>query len=179
MSLEDQLGEPVEVRLPSPRAQGARLGLALVIAGLVAGAIALVIAFVVGGFAQTEAGLCRLTWAPCSELSVASVEALSGVDLPAGTEVLTGYAQESPSGLTFRAEVILPADTPSPLGSRYSPINEKPDSINEKPDSISVSGLADPTYWTASVPGSDTASVAVQGVGVDGRTVIRFDTGKR
>jgi hypothetical protein len=172
MSLEDQLGEPVEVRLPSPRAQGARLGLALVIAGLVAGAIALVIAFVVGGFAQTEAGLCRLTWAPCSELSVASVEALSGVDLPAGTEVLTGYAQESPSGLTFRAEVIIPPDTPSPLGSRYSP-------INEKPDSISVSGLADPTYWTASVPGSDTASVAVQGVGVDGRTVIRFDTGKR
>jgi hypothetical protein len=103
---------------------------------------------------------------------VASVEALSGVDLPAGTEVLTGYAQESPSGLTFRAEVIIPPDTPSPLGSRYSP-------INEKPDSISVSGLADPTYWTASVPGSDTASVAVQGVGVDGRTVIRFDTGKR
>lgn len=59
----EPLGAAREVDPVRTRGQGLRLGASLVLVGLAIGAIVAVGATVAGGFLQTEAGLCRITWA--------------------------------------------------------------------------------------------------------------------
>lgn len=150
----EQLGEPVEVAEARTRGQLPRLLLSLLGIGVVIGLLVGVGSFFFGSFSQTEAGLCRLTWAPCTSLSLASVEQLSGLTLPEGTEVVSGYAQELGTLHEFRAEVVLPAGTTADLSSAYEPQAE---------DGHWVRPVRDPD-------GHDTAVVSTR----DGRTVIVF-----
>lgn len=160
------LPEPVEV-VPPRGGQLRRLVLALVGAGLLVGVIAGVGGAVLGSWSQTEAGLCRITWAPCTELSAASVEQLSGVDLPAGAEVVSGYAQELGTLHEFRAEVVLPEGGLVTMSSVYSETGSVPGL---------GTGLTDARYWSRAVVDGEGRDLAVEGVDADGRTVLRFDT---
>lgn len=162
MSIE-QLGEPVEVAETRTRGQLPRLLLSLLGIGVVIGLIVGVGGLFFGNLSQTEAGLCRLTWAACTELSVGSVENLSGVDLPEGTVVVSGYAQELTSLREFRAEVILPKGGQVTMSNAYSEA------------SPFETDLRDPRFWERSVSSGSGYDRAVVGIGADGRTVIVFD----
>ena len=162
--------EAREVAPPRGRGAGVRLAASLVGAGLGVGAIAVAAAVLVGGFAQTEAGLCRLTWAPCTELSLASVASLSGVDLPAGTVVLSGYAEETATVLEFRAEVELPEGGYVALGSSYQQLD------GPMPDLVPAAEGADLRYWTSYESVGDGHSGAAEATAPDGRTRLFFDT---
>jgi len=152
----EQLGEPVEVAQTRTRGQLPRLLLSLLGIGVVIGLLVGLGSLFLGSFSQTEAGLCRLTWAPCAELSLASVEQLSGVDLPDGTEVVSGYAQELGTLHEFRAEVVLPAGAVADLSSAYEPQGSD-------------------GHWVRPVRDPDGHDTAVESTRPDGRTVIVFD----
>ncbi|CAN5193611.1 hypothetical protein BH09ACT5_BH09ACT5_25060 [soil metagenome] len=164
----DQLGEPVEVPPSATRGQLPRLLLALLGIGLLLGVLFGVGSWIVGTFAQTEQGLCRLTWAACTELSLASVESLSGVDLPEGTEVVSGYAQELRTLHEFRAEVVLPEGGVVTMSSSY-----EEGGVATVP--AAAHALGAPTYWVRPVRDGEGHDVAVVGTRADGRTVIVFD----
>ncbi len=168
MSIE-QLGEPVEVAETRTRGQLPRLLFSLLGIGVVIGLILGVGGLFFGNLSQTEAGLCRLTWAACTELSAGSVENLSGVDLPEGTVVVSGYAQELASLREFRAEVILPKGGQVTMSNAYSP-GDPPADVP-----AAARGLEFVTFWSRPVHDPDGRSIAVVGVGADGRTVIVFD----
>ena len=164
----DTLGEPVEVPPPRTRGQLPRLLLALLGVGLLFGVLFGAGSWILGTWAQTEQGLCRLTWAACTELSVASVESLSGVGLPEGTEVLSGYAQELGTLHEFRAEVVLPAGGRVTMSDAY-------DEGEVDPVPAAARGLEQPRYWTRPIDDGEGRDVAVTGTRADGRTVIVFD----
>jgi hypothetical protein len=166
---DEQLGDAVEVEPPRPGGQLSRLLIALVGIGVVLGVIFGVGGLFFGTFSQTEAGLCRLTWAPCTELSLASVESLSGLDLPDGTEVLSGYAQELGTLHEFRAEVVLPPFGRVTMSNAY----QEADGLADLPRP--ARDLADARYWTRTVDDPEGHDVAVTGTRADGRTVIVFD----
>lgn len=169
----DGLPEAEDVVVERSPAQAARLVAALVGAGVGAGLIIALAVWFFGGLAQTEAGLCRATFAPCTSLSLASVEQLSGVDLPDGTEVVSGYAQEAGGSTTFRAEVVLPEASTSPLSQTYEALEgEWPDIV---PAAVE-SGLSDVTYWWIEASSPLDSIAAAAGTTVDGATVILFDT---
>jgi hypothetical protein len=156
----DDLGEAREVP-PRPR------GLARLIAALIGAGLG------VGILVAVAAGFCRLTWAPCTSLSLASVEDLAGVDLPSGTQVVSGYAQESARSTVFRAEVRLPDGTGSPLWGPYTEL------VGPQPVLVPAaqgSGLSGLSYWDSSTGASSGRAAAAQGVDDRGRTVILFDT---
>jgi hypothetical protein len=163
------LGEPVEVSPPRARGPLIRLLLALLGAGLVLGVVVAVGGTLLGSFSQTEAGLCRVTWAPCTELSAGSVQSLSGVELPAGTEVLSGYAQELGTLVEFRAVVVLPSEGRVTMPNAYQQV----DSLDAVP--AAARGLTGAEYWWRPAEGPDGRDVAVTGARDDGRTVIVFD----
>ncbi len=163
----DQLGEPEEVA-PERSGQLRRLVLSLVGVGVLIGLIVAAGSWVFGTFSQTEQGLCRVTVAPCVELSLASVEQLSGLDLPDGTEVLSGYAQELGTLHEFRAEVLLPVDGSVTMSSAYDEATD----LVEVPDA--ARGLAEQRYWTRPIQDGTGHDLAVVG-SRDGRTVIVFD----
>ena len=162
MSFE-QLGEPVEVAEGRTRGQLTRLLLSLLGIGVVIGVIVGVGSLFFGTFSQTEAGLCRITWAPCTSLSVGSVEQLSGVDLPDGTSVVSGYAQELGTLHEFRAEVVLPENGFVTMSDAY-----------EQSTAASATDLANAEFWVRPVDGEG-HNTAVVGTRADGRTVIVFD----
>lgn len=162
------LGEFVEVVPPRGRGPLIRLLLALLGAGLVLGVVVVVGGSLLGSWSQTEQGFCRLTWAPCTELSLASVESLSGVDLPDGTEVVSGYAQELGTLHEFRAVVVLPESGRATMSNAY----QEADSLDAVPRP--ARDLAGPRYWVRPVEDADGHDVAVTGTR-DGRTVIVFD----
>jgi len=163
--------EASEVDSPERRGQLPRVLATLVGAGAGAGLIIMLAAWFFGGVAQTEAGFCRLTWAPCTSLSLASVESLSGVDLPDGTEVVSGYAQESANSTVFRADVVLPLGAPAVLSPVYTRLDgDWPDTVPAASDR----DLTDLTYWFA---GDGVNKIgAAEGLDGSGRTVILFDT---
>jgi len=165
----EPLGEPVEVAQRPVRGQLPRLVLALLGIGLVLGLLVGVGSWLVGTFAQTEQGLCRLTWAPCSELSVASVSSLSGVDLPPGTLVVSGYAQELGTLHEFRAVILLPEGARVTMSSAYQEAEE----LSELP--AAALELDGARYWERPVQDGEGHDVAVIGTRADGRTVIVFD----
>jgi hypothetical protein len=165
-----ELPEAQEVVVEHPRSQGVRLAVALLLAGLVAGALALLGALLVGGVAQTEAGLCRVTWAPCSELSAASVESLSGVELPAGSEVRSGYAEETSTVLEFRAEVVLPEGGDVTLSNAYQRLDAP------APELVPAARGSELSYWTSYSSTGEGHSIVARATGDDGRTVLFFDT---
>lgn len=168
MSL-DELGEPVEVA-PARGVQLPRLLLSLLGVGLLIGLLFGVGSWVIGTYAQTERGLCRATWAPCAELSLASVEDLSGLDLPEGTEVVRGYAQELGTLHEFRARVVLPLGAAVSMSSAYEELGE-PDEVL----AAAARDLADARYWTRPVGDPKGHDLAAVGVQPDGRTAIVFD----
>lgn len=169
----ENIGDAREVEPVRERGQGLRLGVALVAAGLVIGAIVAAGTTIVGGFAQTEAGLCRITWAACTELSLNSVEVLSGLDFPDGTEVVSGFSRESVRAPEFRAEVVLPEGAPFSLATEYYELDvPEPRLI----PAVGGRNLGPVRYWSPFVPVSGSTSVAVQGVDDSGKTVILFDT---
>jgi hypothetical protein len=173
MTLDD-LGEPSEVPDEPARGQAPRLVAALIGVGLAIGLIVGGLAWFIGGTAQTEAGLCRITWAPCTSLSLPTVELLSGVDLPEGSVVVSAYSQDTADSTEFRAQVILPDDSPvsaSPLSTAYTLWYE---SLEEFIPAVTDSGLTDVSYWNREF--GSASSTAVQGTDSDGRTVLLFDT---
>jgi len=151
---------------PPREGQLRRLLLALLGAGLLLGLVIGGGSWVLGTVAQTEAGLCRVTWAPCTELSLASIESLSGLDLPEGTEVVSGYAQELGSLLEFRAEVVLPEGATVSMSSAYEPTDDA--------DVPAAADLENAGSWSRPVRDPDGHDLAVLGQR-DGRTVIVFD----
>ena len=165
----EPLGEPVEVAQRPVRGQLPRLVLALLGIGLVLGLLFGVGSWLVGTFAQTEEGLCRLTWAPCSELSAASVSSLSGVDLPPDTVVLSGYAQELGTLHEFRAVILLPEGARVTMSSAY----QEAEGLSELPGA--ARDLDGARYWERAVQDGEGHDVAVIGTRADGRTVIVFD----
>lgn len=169
----EPLSEAHEVEPVRVRGQGVRLGIALVVAGLVIGALVAAGTTIVGGFAQTEAGLCRITWAPCTELSLNSVEALSGVVFPRGTEVVSGFSRESGRAPEFRAEVVLPEGALFSLTTDYSQLEGPQPGLVPAVDGRA---LTEVQYWSAFRQVSGSTSAAAQGVDALGRTVILFDT---
>lgn len=165
----DELGEPVEVAPSRARGPLIRLLVALLGIGLVLGAILVVGGTWLGAFSQTEQGFCRVTVAPCTELSLRSVEALSGVDLPEGTEVRSGYAQELGNLQEFRAVVVLPESGSVTMSSAY-----------DGSDGIDIvlpaaEGLRDVQYWVRGTRDAGGHDLAVTGTDADGREVIVFD----
>lgn len=169
----DDLGDAQEVEPPRERGQLARLIVTLVVAGLVLGGVVAGATWFLTGFAQTEAGLCRQLPAPCTTLSLESVERYAEVDLPEGTEVVSAYYQESASSLEFRAEVVLPAGAPAqPLAPLYELLEGD---WSQSIPAVAGRSLNDLTYWYRQVGGLDSA-LAAQGTGPDGRTVLFFDT---
>jgi hypothetical protein len=168
MSFE-QLGEPLEVAPMPSRGQLPRVLLALLGVGLLLGLVIGAGTWAVGTFARTEQGLCRVTWAPCTELSLASIESLSGLDLPDGTDVLDGYAQELGTLHEFRAHVVLPRDAAVSMSSAYEEVAELEETLD------AAEGLAQMRYWTRPVPSADGHDLAATGTNTDGRTVIVFD----
>ncbi|MBX3099160.1 MAG: hypothetical protein KF761_06220 [Salinibacterium sp.] len=167
MSME-QWGDPVEVGDEPTRGQLPRLLVALVGIGLAFGAIFGVGSWLVGTFSQTEAGLCRITVAPCAELSVASVEELSGIALPPGTEVRSGYAQELGTLHEFRAEVVLPEGGLVTMSNAYEEI----DALLDLPEA--ARDLREVRLWERPLSAGDGFSTAVTGTR-DGRTIVAFD----
>ena len=167
MSFE-QLGEPAEVAEVRTRGQLPRLLLSLLGIGLALGLIFGVGSWLFGTFAQTEAGLCRITIAPCTSLSLASVEQLSGVDLPEGTEVVSGYSQELGTLHEFRAEVVLPKGGLVAVSDAY----EETSDLLDLPDA--ASDLRDVSTWGRPLGRAEGYSHAVTGTR-DGRTVVIFD----
>ncbi|MGV8881010.1 MAG: hypothetical protein ACOH19_02555 [Rhodoglobus sp.] len=169
---ELDLPEPEDVVVERSTGQVVRLAASLVGAGVGAALIIALAVWFFGGLAQSEAGLCRATWVPCTSLSVASVEQLSGVDLPDDTTVVSGYAQEYGGSTTFRAEVVLPTGEASPLSSSYEELEgEWPDIVPAAPES----GLSDLTYWWIEA-GFEDSIAAAEGTDSDGNTVILFDS---
>lgn len=166
MTLHDW-GEPVEVA-PERDGQLRRLLLSLLGVGLLIGAVAGIGSWVLGTFAQTEAGLCRLTWAACTELSLESVEQLSGLDLPAGTEVVSGYAQELGTLHEFRAEVILPEGGAVTMSVQYL----EAEGLLDLPEA--ARDLRQVTVWARPISDGVGFSNAVKGLRGD-RTVVVFD----
>ena len=170
---EFDLPEPEEVVVERSTGQVVRLAASLVGAGVGAALIIALAVWFFGGLAQSEAGLCRATWVPCTSLSLASVEQLSGVDLPEGTEVVSGYAQEYGGSTTFRAQIVLPEGEASPLSSVYEPLEgEWPDIV---PAAVE-SGLSDVTYWWVEANNFEDSIAAAEGTDSDGNTVILFDS---
>jgi len=170
---EFELPEPQDVVVERSTGQVVRLAASLVGAGAGAALIIALAVWFFGGLAQSEAGLCRATWVPCTSLSLASVEQLSGVDLPAGTEVVSGYAQEYGESTTFRAHVVIPAGEPSPLSSIYEVLEgEWPDIVPAAPES----GLSDLTYWWVQTSNVEDSIAAAEGTDSDGNTAILFDS---
>jgi len=165
----EPIGEPVEVAQPTSRGQLPRLVLALLGIGLVLGVLFGVGSWLVGTYAQTEQGLCRLTWAPCSELSPASVSSLSGLELPTGTEVVSGYAQELGTLHEFRAVVVLPEGARVTMSSAY----QEAEAPIELP--AAARDLDAARYWERPVQDGEGHDRAVIGTRADGRTVIVFD----
>jgi len=163
------LGEFVEVAPPPARGPLVRLLLSLLTAGLVLGVVVVIGSWLFGTFAQTEQGLCRITWAPCTELSAASVEQLSGVDLPEGTEVVSGYAQELGTLTEFRADVVLPE------GGRVTMSNAYQEAAALDPVPAAARDLSQARYWQKPVEDAEGYDVAVTGARADGREVIVFD----
>jgi len=163
----EELGPAEELPPEDERRQGLRLAASLVGIGLVIGLLVAVGAIVLGGFAQTEDGLCRVTLAPCSELSLTSVESLSDVDLPDGTEVVSGYALELADLLDFRAHVVLPADGESSLTQSYTQVDEP---LVDVPD-----GIEQVTYWVKNEYSGSGTPAAARGIDGAGRVVILFD----
>ena len=172
----DDLADAREVEPGRSRGQGLRLAAALLAAGLVAGGIIAGGVVVVGGFAQTEAGLCRITWAPCTELSLGSVEALSGLEFPEGTEVVSGFSRESTRAPEFRAEVVLPEGALFSLSTDYGELDEPRPDLIQAIDGRQLSGLR---YWSPFEQVDGSTSVAVQGTNANGRMLILFDTHPR
>lgn len=169
----DGLPEAEDVVVERSPAQVIRLVASLVGVGAGVGLIIALAVWFFGGLAQTEAGLCRATIAPCTSLSLASVEQLSGVDLPEGTEVVSGYAQEARGSTTFRAEVVLPEASTSPLSQSYEALEgEWPDIVPAAPKS----GLSDISYWWIPASNPLDSIAAAEGTTADGATVILFDT---
>jgi len=170
---ELDLPEAEDVVVERSTAQVVRLAASLVGAGVGAALIIALAVWFFGGLAQSEAGLCRATWAPCTSLSLASVEQLSGVDFPEGTQVVSGYAQEAGESTMFRAEVVLPQGSASPLASTYELLEgEWPDIVPAAVDS----GLRDVTYWWIDIGDPSNTVAAAEGTNSDGNTVILFDT---
>lgn len=162
-------GDPVEVEPSRVRGPLIRLLVSLLAIGLVVGALVVVGGSWLGAFAQTEAGFCRVTVAPCTELSVGSVGSLSGVDLPDGTEVLSGYAQELGTLHEFRAVVVLPESGRVTMSNAY-----------QEADGLEIvlpaaEGLSDQRYWLRPTHDPTGHDVAVTGTDADGRAVIVFD----
>ena len=162
MSIEE-LGEPVEVP-PERAGQVPRLLLALVGIGVVIGVIAGVGSGALGRFAQTEAGLCRITVAACTELSAASVEQLSGIELPVGAVVVSGYAQELGTLHEFRAEVVLPEGGQVTMSTSY----------DEAGDAAVASDLTEIRTWSRPISAGEGYSNAITGTR-DGRVIVVFD----
>ena len=165
----EPIGEPVEVAQPRSRGQLSRLLLSLLGIGLVLGVLIGAGSWLVGTYAQTEQGLCRLTWAPCSELSPASVSSLSGLELPTGTEVVSGYAQELGTLHEFRAVVVLPEGARVTMSSAY----QEAEVADELP--AAARDLDAARYWERPVQDGEGHDRAVIGTRADGRTVIVFD----
>ena len=166
---EADLGEFVEVAPPRARGPLIRLLLALLGVGLALGVVIVIGGSLLGAWSQTEQGFCRVTWAPCTELSVSSVESLSGVDLPDGTEVVSGYAQELATLTEFRAVVVLPELGRATMSNAY----QEADALDSVPPA--ARDLSEPRYWVRPVEDADGHDVAVTGTRDDGRTVIVFD----
>jgi hypothetical protein len=166
--MTDDLGELVEVA-PERAGQLRRLVIALLGIGVALGVIFGLASWLVGTFSQTEQGLCRVTPAPCAELSVGSVESLSGVDLPPGTEVLSGYAQELGTLREFRAVVELPLGGSVSMSSAY----ESLDSLTAAP--AAARDLENTSFWTRPVHDPDGHDLAVVGTRANGHTVVVFD----
>ena len=169
----EPLAEPRDVEPVSEHGQGMRLGLSLVAAGLLVGTIVAVGTVVVGGFAQSEAGLCRITWAPCTELSLGSVKTLSGVDLPDGTRVVSGFSRESERSPEFRAEVTLPEGALFSLSTDYGELDDSQPGLVPAVDDADITATR---YWLRFEQPSGSISAAAQGIDAHGRTVILFDT---
>ena len=172
----DDLAEAREVEPGPSRGQGLRLAVAILTAGLVAGGIIAVGVVAGGGFAQTEAGLCRITWAPCTELSLGSVKTLSGLELPEGTEVISGFSRESMLAPEFRAEVLLPAEALFSLSTDYGELDGPRPGLIPAIEGRELSGTR---YWSRFEQVAGSTAVAAQGIDADGRTVILFDTHPR
>ncbi|CAN5552533.1 hypothetical protein BH10ACT7_BH10ACT7_06350 [soil metagenome] len=169
----DDLGAATDVEPLRERGQLTRLIASLVLAGLVLGALIAGATWFLTGFSQTEAGLCRQLPAPCTSLSLESVERYAEIDLPDGTEVVSAYYQESASSLEFRAEVLLPGGASSqPLVPVYELLEGD---WSESIPAVAGRSLNDVSYWYRQVGGLDSA-LAAQGMGPDGRLVVFFDT---
>ena len=169
----EPLAEPRDVEPVRTRGQGLRLGVSLVVAGLVVGTIIVVGTVVVGGFAQSEAGLCRITWAACTELSLGSVKALSGVDLPDGTRVVSGFSRESERSPEFRAEVTLPEGALFSLSTDYGELDGNQSGLVPAVDDADITAVR---YWLRFEQPGGSISAAAQGIDAQGRMVILFDT---
>ncbi|GGK90970.1 hypothetical protein GCM10007382_08890 [Salinibacterium xinjiangense] len=169
----EPLAEPRDVEPVRTRGQGLRLGVSLVVAGLLVGAIVAVGTVVVGSFAQSEAGLCRITWAPCTELSLGSVKALSGVDLPDGTRVESGFSRESDRSPEFRAVVTLPEGALFSLSTDYGELDGNQSALVPAVDDADITAVR---YWLRFEQPSGSVSAAAQGIDAQGRMVILFDT---
>jgi len=168
MSLE-QWGDAQEVAPTSPRGPLVRLLLALLAAGVVLGILIAVGAVVANGVARTEAGLCRITAFPCTELTLTGVESLAGIDLPDGSSVLSGYAEEGDAP-QFRAQVLLPAAASVPLAQQFFAVDDRFDEFDPL-----VVELDDVEYWQRPSQTATGSVIAASGTRADGRVVLMFD----
>lgn len=101
-------------------------GLVVLLAAVFGGGVALW-SIVDGIRYDTSFGSCYLVGPldprPCSDLTVAEIAALSALDLPSGTKVVssTSSGGDSPGNGTMHAVVLLPQDAPSPLAAGAPP----------------------------------------------------------
>ena len=130
--------EPVEPSEREPRTSTQvwmlAAGLVVLLAAVFGGGVALW-SIVDGIRYDTAFGSCYLVGAldprPCSDLTVKEISALSALDLPPGTKVVssTSSGQDADGNGTMHAVVLLPQDSPSPLAA-----GAPPDSTNVRRD---------------------------------------------
>ena len=171
-------GARANFRLPAPtdveqRTTSVRTVLiTLVIGAVVLVALVLGIGAAVVAVSQTEQGLCGRTAVPCASLSAERVAVLSGVALPKGATVLTatsGAATGDAKLTQLRAEVLLPADSTSPLA-----VGGNAPTTENCPEPSAIP-LTEVTCYFSSDSSKNTSFRASEGTRDDGRTVLVFD----
>ncbi len=166
----DDLGEPTtvgdETRHPVLRALAV-----LVAAGLGAGLLLLGVTSTVGGFLQSEAGLCGRVFVSCTTLTLDRVQEESKLALPEGSEVVSSSWFDGMGRYDFRAELRLPEGAASPLGGLLYARQPEP-----WPAEVAeaLAGRADAGYFAGRGGEIETLFEALEYRDSDGRLVVQL-----
>lgn len=93
------------------RTSGGVILAVLIAAGLFVGLLGVGLTSFIVSVSHTEQGLCGGSGVPCTSLSAERVSDLSGLRLPAGTEVTGAYYNHTSKSTNFWATVQLPLHT--------------------------------------------------------------------